>query len=136
MLTFKTLWIFTKKCTAKPYSFLVVDVTLASDNPSRFRKNLLKKTQKLIITIAYKIKYAIVLQYAIHREAAKISALSSGRIDKCEYLTGEEILPPDQKRVMKQAKFTYKKGFRKSFRKTNKNDWRSRNKANNKSNSR
>ena len=30
-----------KKCTAKPYSFLVIDATLASDNLSRFRKNLL-----------------------------------------------------------------------------------------------
>ena len=29
-----------KKCTAKPYSFLVIDATLASDNPLRFRKNL------------------------------------------------------------------------------------------------
>ena len=35
------------------------------------------------------------LQYDINREAAKISALSSRKIDKCEYLTGEEILPPD-----------------------------------------
>ena len=30
-----------KKCTAKSYSFLVNDTTLASDNPLRFRKNLL-----------------------------------------------------------------------------------------------
>ena len=34
---------FTKKGTAKPYSFLVTDSTLASDNPSRFRKNLLER---------------------------------------------------------------------------------------------
>ena len=40
------------------------------------------------------------LQYDINREAAKISALSSGKIDKYEYLTGEEILPSDQKRVI------------------------------------
>ena len=32
-----------KKCTAKPYSFLVIDATLALDNPSRFRKNLLER---------------------------------------------------------------------------------------------
>ena len=32
-----------KNCTAKPYSFLVIDVTLASDNPLRFRKNLLER---------------------------------------------------------------------------------------------
>ena len=29
-----------RECTAKPYSFLVNDTTLASDNPLRFRKNL------------------------------------------------------------------------------------------------
>ena len=29
-----------KKCTAKPYSFLVIDATLGADNSSRFRKNL------------------------------------------------------------------------------------------------
>ena len=33
------------------------------------------------------------LQYDINREAAKISALSSGKIDKYEHLTGEEIVP-------------------------------------------
>ena len=32
-----------KKCTAKPYSFLVIDTTLASDNSLRFRKNLVEK---------------------------------------------------------------------------------------------
>ena len=47
------------------------------------------------------------LQYDITREAAKISALSSGKIDKYEFLRGEEILPPDQKKVIEQAKFTY-----------------------------
>ena len=31
-----------EKCTAEPYSFLVNDATLLSDNPLRFRKNLLK----------------------------------------------------------------------------------------------
>ena len=47
------------------------------------------------------------MQYDINREAAKISALSSEKIDKYEYLTGEEILPSDQKRVIEQATFTY-----------------------------
>ena len=40
------------------------------------------------------------LQYEITREAAKVSALSSGKIDKYKYLTGEEILPYDQSRIM------------------------------------
>ena len=47
------------------------------------------------------------LQYDINREAAKILALSSGKIDKCEYLTGEEILPSNQQRIIQQTKFNY-----------------------------
>ena len=47
------------------------------------------------------------LQYDFNREAAKISALSSGKIDKYEYLTGEEILPSNQQQIIEQAKFTY-----------------------------
>ena len=47
------------------------------------------------------------LQYDINRETAKISALSSGKIDKYEYLTGEEILPSNQQQIIQQAKFTY-----------------------------
>ena len=47
------------------------------------------------------------LQYNKNREAAKILALSSGRIDKFDYLTVEEILPFDQSRMISQAKFTY-----------------------------
>ena len=47
------------------------------------------------------------LQYDINREAAKISALSSGKIDKYEYLTGEEILPSNQQQITEQTKFTY-----------------------------
>ena len=31
----------------------------------------------------------------------------SGKIDKHEYLTGEEILPSDQSRITEQAKFTH-----------------------------
>ena len=47
------------------------------------------------------------LQYDINREAAKISALSSGKIDKYEYLTGGEILPSNQQQIIEQAKFSY-----------------------------
>ena len=47
------------------------------------------------------------LQYDINREAAKISALSSGKFDKYEYLTGEEILPSNQQQLIQQAKFNY-----------------------------
>ena len=47
------------------------------------------------------------LQYDINREAAKISALSSGKIDKYDDVLGDEILPSDQRTVIEQAKFTY-----------------------------
>ena len=47
------------------------------------------------------------LQYDTNREAAKISALSSGKLDKYEYLTGEEILPSNQQQIIQQAKFNY-----------------------------
>ena len=47
------------------------------------------------------------LQYDINREAAKMSALSSGKLDKHEYLTGEEILPSNQQQIIEQTKFPY-----------------------------
>ena len=43
----------------------------------------------------------------ISTEKLQRSALSSGKIDKYEYLTGKEILPPDQSRTIKQDKFSY-----------------------------
>ena len=66
-----------KKCTAKPSSFLVYDATLASDDPLRFRKIFL--TNNKIMAIDNRIKDEK-LQYHINREAAKISAISSGKI--------------------------------------------------------
>ena len=47
------------------------------------------------------------LQYDINGEAARISTLSSGKIDKYEYLTDEEMLPSNQRQIIEQAKFTY-----------------------------
>ena len=96
---------FYKKCIAKSYSILLTDTNLASDNPLRFRKNLLESIQKLIMTIDYNRDEK--LQYNINREAAKISVLSSAKIDKYEYFAGEEILHSGQSRMIKQAKFTY-----------------------------
>ena len=45
------------------------------------------------------------LQYDTNREAVKISALSSGKIHKYEYLTSKEILPSNQQQIIEQAKF-------------------------------
>ena len=70
-------------CTAEPYSFLVNDTALASDNTLRFRKNLLKwiNNRLWLLMISVKIKK---LQYDINRKSEKISVLSSGKIDKYE----------------------------------------------------
>ena len=47
------------------------------------------------------------LQYDIDRETARISAMSSGKIYKYDYLMGEEVLPPNQSRLIEQAKFVF-----------------------------
>ena len=76
-----------KKCTTKPYSFLVVDATLPSDNPLHFRKNLVERIEKLIMAIDDQVRDKKL--QSIKRESAKISALSSGKIDEYKYLTVE-----------------------------------------------
>ena len=47
------------------------------------------------------------LRYDINREAAKMSALSSGKIHKYEYHTGEDILPSNQQQIIEQTRLTY-----------------------------
>ena len=47
------------------------------------------------------------LQYDINREVAKISALSSGKIHKHEYLIGEDIFLSNHQQIIEQAKFVY-----------------------------
>ena len=47
------------------------------------------------------------LQYHINRKAAEIWALSSGKVDKYEYITGNKILPSNQQQIIEQANFTY-----------------------------
>ena len=66
------------------------------------------------------------LPYNINREATKI-ALLSGKIHKYDYLTGEEIIPSDQSRIIEQAKFIYCP-LDKAFKKQIKSNWRTRKK--------
>ena len=40
------------------------------------------------------------MQYGINRDAAKLLALTSGEIDKYEYLTGEEIITSNQSQMI------------------------------------
>ena len=61
------------------------------------------------------------LQSDINRKTAKISPLSSGNIQKYEYLTGEDILPSNQQQIIEQARFTYsplRKAFEKQIKTT------------------
>ena len=57
------------------------------------------------MTIQYKIRDEK-LQYDINREAAKISASSSGKIDKYEFIIGEEMFLSDQNRITEEDMFT------------------------------
>ena len=72
------------------------------------------------------------LQYDINREAAKILALSSGKIHKYEYLTGEDILPSNQQQIIEQAKFTYSP-LGKAFEKQKQLKIKAKNKSNSRS---
>ena len=72
------------------------------------------------------------LQYNINRKAEKIAALSSGKIDKFECLTGKEILPSNQKQIIEPAKFTYShlgKAFQKKKIRTIEDQWEKQVKA-------
>ena len=93
-----------KQHTANPYFCLVKDTNLASDNPLRFRYNFLERIKILIMTTDGNIidqKLNMILT-----EAAKILALSSSKIDKYQYLTGEETLP-----LNRSEKVIFRKSF-------------------------
>ena len=89
-----------KKCTAIPYCFSVIDAFLQQITFLLFRENLVERISKLIMEIEDKSKHGK-LQYDINREAAKILPLSSGKIEKFEYLTGEEVLPSNRRKIVK-----------------------------------
>ena len=98
-----------RECTKEPYSFLIIDTTLSSTNPLKFRKNLFDTLQKMIVTDQIKTLDRKIKQneeqYDLDREAAKISALSSNNLDKYELLTGEDLgLKPS---TIEQTKFEY-----------------------------
>ena len=62
-----------------------------------FRKNVLERIKKLIMTVDDN-KRDEKLRYVFNRETAKVSVLSSSKIDKYQYLSGGEILPSGQSR--------------------------------------
>ena len=73
-LDFKGFMNLFKNCNAKPYSLLVIDATLSFDNLLCFRKNILERILKLIMTIDYQIR-----DEKLNYDNNIISALSCGR---------------------------------------------------------
>ena len=92
-IEFKDFISWCKDSTKKPFLFLVNNTILPSDNPLRFRRNVLQNdyTHK-IKAIDNKIEQSNA-QYKLDKETAKNSALSLGNVSKYESLTGSNILP-------------------------------------------
>ena len=88
-----------KKCTSKPYYFLVIDATHASHNLLRFRKNLFERIWKTNHDNYDKIRDEK-LHYDSSRKIAKTSVLSSGKIGKYEHLAGEKVLLFNQRQII------------------------------------
>ena len=111
MLTLKILWKSIKNVLRKSVIFRYwYNFTIRQS----FRINM---QQTMIIEDQIKDEK---LQYDINKEAPKISAWSSGKIDKYDCLTGEEILSFNQKQIIEQTKFTCSplgKPFRKQTKK-------------------
>ena len=75
---------------AKTYFNVIDDDSYDKKAKGRIRNVMIPR--QLIMTLERNIR-GEKLQYEIIQEAAKILALLSGKIDKYEYLIGEEILP-------------------------------------------
>ena len=69
-IEFKDFMILCKKCTAKPFSFLITDTPFSSDKSLRFWKNLLEKIKKLILAIDAKVRDETLL-YCIKEKQQK-----------------------------------------------------------------
>ena len=108
-----------KKCTEWKCSFLVDEMTSTPNNLSRFRNKILEKTfwNRYIIKsgkfmIWLKVESAnIILIEKLQNMVSSVSlALSSGKFDKYKklkkYLTVEEILLSNHKKIIKQSKFS------------------------------
>ena len=82
-----------KEGMSEPYSFLIIDTILPANNSLSFRKKSMNTLIKIAVTdqpknLDNKIKTNQAQLY-LDRLVAKISALSSGELEKSEYLTGD-----------------------------------------------
>ena len=93
-----------EKCISEPYSFLTIDTTLPYYIDDKIKANQ--------------------AQYDLDSEAAKISALSSGELEKYEYLSGEDLRYKPG--VVEKAKFEYSplgRVFNKGLDESDKKEW-------------
>ena len=89
---------------------MTIDTTLPVNNPIRFRKkcfrfSLIETTLTEQVKIVNEKIKANKAQYDLDKEAAKISALSSGELEIYDYLTGEDL--GYKLDVVQKAKFEY-----------------------------
>ena len=97
-----------KECTKEPYSFLVNDTNLPSDNLLRIRKNLWNKKNIIkIMTIDDKIRDDRNYDMKSMEKLQKYLPETLGTSYKYGYLTAAEIIPLDQKQLIEQIKFQY-----------------------------
>ena len=110
ILTPKTSWSYTENVLQK---ILVFSHCYYSSIRYCFTvsKNLLKGVYRVAITTDEEIRDEK-LQLEVRWAAAKIFELSSYKIDKYEFLTGEETLSLQQRKTIEQAKFTYLKAIK------------------------
>ena len=75
----------------------------------------MERVPKLIITIDNKIKVGKLL-YDVNKYVAKLSTVSSGKIDQYEHLTGKKMLAWNQIQMIEYTKFAYS-SLEKTFKK-------------------
>ena len=91
-----------RKNTGKPYSFLVIHAILASFNPCLSEVIFQKKYKNYNGNDKIRDEK---LQYDFNKGAVKMPVLLSGKVDKYEYLTGEELLIKEE--WYNKGNFTY-----------------------------
>ena len=102
---------FCEKICCETTLSLVNGTIFTSTNFLHFWGDLIEGYKKVIMTTNEKNRDEKV-QCDTNKEAGKVSALSSGKVDKYEYLTGEETLPSNQSQIKQQAKFTFYPWFK------------------------
>ena len=90
--------------TLKFYSSVV---KVSNKKSESFGGYVLESTGKKLVVEVERLFVPPPILNRVNRATVNVSALSSTKIDKYEYLTGDEILPSNQAQIIKQSKFAY-----------------------------